>query len=147
MTDSSPSLNENLERFKNFFATPLTETWTLTKSPRRFETHYGEAQEGRDEIAQVFLRTGFVVWLAYLRTKQRCEGGKHYTGQKADLDTLSAFQKLSRQEQAVVATALSHTAVHPSVQAAKEEMQTMLEPQTSQGKRPRTCDSKFSCFT
>jgi hypothetical protein len=33
MTDSSPNLSEELETFKKLFATQLTESWTLTKTP------------------------------------------------------------------------------------------------------------------
>jgi hypothetical protein len=112
MAHSSSDLSEDLKKFGEFFATQLTDPWTLTKNPPRLETHFRDAQLGNDETAKLFLQTGFVVWVAYFRTKQRCEGGHHYSGQKVDQETLSAFRQLCREEREAVATALSHTAVH-----------------------------------
>lgn len=59
-------------------------------------------------------------------TKNYVNGGTHYTGQRADKETLSAFQVLSIVDRTAVATSVKNAEVHTTVREKINEFERLL---------------------
>jgi hypothetical protein len=115
----SSDLTGGLDIYVSLFRKPLDTCELPDKRPSyKLRDEWDKAVTGPGTVPHLFSSYGFSVWFAYFRTKRKCQGGKHYVGQKDDNTTFSEFQKLSESEQKKVATALSKVVVHPEVRIA-----------------------------
>ena len=113
------------------FTNHLLAEWGRTKTPYGLDEALalaldpGATQEdpetaARQETAVIFLNCGFQAWLAYfLATHHQ---GRHYKGQKGTTETITAFNRLPKDDRRRIAAALASIKSHATVQDAIQKL-------------------------
>ncbi|KAL9114741.1 MAG: hypothetical protein Q9227_001420 [Pyrenula ochraceoflavens] len=103
------------------FSRHLKGRWTRERTPYGFDKALENAQSAAEDTTQrVFLDTKFQCWLAYfLATTGQ---GRHYSGQAAEAETISAFNKLPVSVRRDFAHGLADVVPDPSVEEALAEL-------------------------